>query len=349
MDNNENNQPVENISVNPEIPAVPETPAHTPQKPTAALKWIKILCGLFAVSIICAVALIFSNHKKTDGKTDGLDSLLSGAGKEGIGWINVRGVIMDSSGNSIFDKGAASIARNIRAMADKKNVKAIVLDINSPGGSTGAVQEVYDAVLYAKNVKKKPIVSMFRDVAASGGYYIAAPSDVIIAQPASITGSIGVIFSLGNLQGLFKKIGVSMEIVKRGKFKDMGSPYREITAEERAMLQALVEDTYQQFYSVVKTGRNLPDEKLREYCDGRIFSGKQALDYGFVDKLGGSIEAQAAAGKLAGLGDNPDIIKENDSLESVLELFSVKANITEKTIQSITSAVSPSVSYLWAY
>jgi protease-4 len=234
-------------------------------------------------------------------------------------------------------------------MADKKNVKAIVLDINSPGGSTGAVQEVYDAVLYAKNVKKKPIVSMFRDVAASGGYYIAAPSDVIIAQPASITGSIGVIFSLGNLQGLFKKIGVSMEIVKRGKFKDMGSPYREITAEERAMLQALVEDTYQQFYSVVKTGRNLPDEKLREYCDGRIFSGKQALDYGFVDKLGGSIEAQAAAGKLAGLGDNPDIIKENDSLESVLELFSVKANITEKTIQSITSAVSPSVSYLWAY
>ncbi|MDD4004403.1 MAG: signal peptide peptidase SppA [Elusimicrobiaceae bacterium] len=312
------------------------------------LKWLKIASLLFLLSVLCGVEVIMSAGKRA-GSAD-RDGKLSSLGKDGVAWVTVRGVISSSRSDSPFEKGTGNVSRVLRTMADKDNVKAIVLDINTPGGSVGAVQEIYDAVLYAKNVKKKPIVAMFRDVSASGGYYIAAPADRIIAQPGTLTGSIGVIFSLGNFKGLFEKIGVRMEAVKSGKFKDIGSPYRELSSEERAMFQAIVDDTYQQFYTAVKSGRGLPDDRLAGLCDGRIFTGRQALANGLVDQLGGETEARRAAGKLAGLGDSPKIIRNQDPWDSVRELLNMEAKSSAAgALKTFADFSSPSAAYLWVY
>ncbi len=344
-----------------EVPAAAQQPAAQPpqslpeaaQSSGAVLKWLKVLSVLFALSIVSALVVIIKGGVRNTAAVDSggkLSSMIAQKGRDGIAWIPVRGVITTSRSDSPFEKGTGNVARTVRNMADKSNVKAIVLDINTPGGSVGAVQEIYDAVLYAKNTKKKPIVAMFRDVSASGGYYISAPADIIIAQPGTITGSIGVIFSLGNFKGLFEKIGVRMEAIKSGKFKDMGSPYRDLTTEERDMIQSIVADSYEQFYTAVKDGRRLPDEKLANLCDGRIFTGRQALANGLVDQLGGETEARKAAGKLADLGDNPKILRSQDTWENVRDIFNAETRSpAADALKTFTDFASPSAAYLWVY
>jgi len=204
---------------------------------------------------------------------------------------------------TLFEEGVPSsrdIAEAIRKANEDPNVKAIVVEVNSPGGSVVATREIWQAL----KESEKPTVAYLREVAASGGYYVATATDYIVADPNTITGSIGVIAAFTSLEGLFEKLGIEVTVVKAGRFKDMGSPFRNMTEEERVLLEEMINETYQEFLSVVREGRG---KKLRpnweEYADGRIMSGRQALKVGFVDELGSLERAVEVAKDMANASD----------------------------------------------
>lgn len=235
--------------------------------------------------------------------------------------LPVHGVISQGQGG-LDNVDVSALVEEINELRDKDHVKALVLDINSPGGSVGAVQAVYYA-LQKFTAKGKTVVSSFGDVSASGGYYIACAGQKIISQPGSLTGSIGVIFQLPNAQGLLNKVGVSMTVIKSGEMKDAGSPFRQMSEKERAYFQSVVADSYRQFYDAVKSGRKLEDAVLKPLADGRIFSGQMAKQNGLVDELGGLEEAIETAKKVSGLENkNPRIVhrREKASLQRLLRM-----------------------------
>ena len=270
--------------------------------------------------------------------------------KEGIAWIKVRGVISEEESNSPFGRSnmASSIAKRVREAAKDDNVKAIVLDINSPGGTVASVQDIYAELLAAKE-KGKKVVALMRDVAASGGFYVAMAADQIVAEPGTITGSVGVIMQAGNVVGLFDKLGIQVTPITSGKYKDIGSAYRAMTPAEKALLQDMVNDTYSQFLAAVQKGRpNVSPEILAEYTDGRVFTGQRAFNLGFIDKLGGEEAARLLAGELAGIKDPKIISQKTDSLRELIFSFGAAAESKSLT-KELQSMSTPSVSYLWMF
>jgi protease-4 len=191
-----------------------------------------------------------------------------------IGVIPIQGVINDS------DK----IMEQLIAFRKDSQIKAIILKINSPGGGVGPSQEIYSET--RRTAKVKNVIASFGSIGTSGAYYIAAAADKIIANPGTLTGSIGVLMEFIRVEELLKKIGVEMEVIKSGEFKDIGSPNREMTESERRMLADLIEDIRNQFVIAVAQGRNMPKERVFELADGRIFSGRRAKELGLVDYLG---------------------------------------------------------------
>jgi len=176
-------------------------------------------------------------------------------------------------------------------------VKAVVLQIESPGGSVAACQEILNEIEQVE----KPIVVSFGTMAASGGYFISAKADKIVAQPGTLTGSIGVISQVPNLKGLYEKLGIEMEVFTAGKYKDMYAGVRELTAEERELLQQMTNQLYDQFVQVVVDGRGLSETKVRDLATGQLYTGKQAKELGLVDELGGLNTAIDLAASLAGI------------------------------------------------
>ncbi|WP_020675637.1 signal peptide peptidase SppA [Geopsychrobacter electrodiphilus] len=241
--------------------------------------------GIFLVFLLLAVVL---------GKNWSTPDIVSLGEK--IGVIEVNGPITASDG----------LIKNLIDFRDNKSIKAVILRIDSPGGAVGPSQEIYSEVV--KLQKIKPVVVSMGSVAASGGYYIAAPAKRLFANPGTITGSIGVIMSFPNYEGLMEKVGVSSTVVKSGRFKDIGSNSRPFTPDERILMQALIDDVYSQFVEAVSLGRDIPANKVREIADGRIFSGRQALAVGLIDELGGFQDALAYTAKLTGLEDDPTLI-----------------------------------------
>lgn len=339
---------VETVAV-PEVQAAPTTTKMKPGFLSAAL------LILFFVSSLCGLYLTVKPGMKcaTPEEKQEISGLISTSlsAKEGapnVAWIKVRGVIATDNSNSPFSRpqGAAAIAKKIREAGEEKEVKAIVLDINSPGGTVASVQNIYSEILKAKE-KGKKVVALFRDVAASGGFYIAMAADQIVAEPGTITGSVGVIMQSANVEGLFEKIGVKMVPITSGKYKDIGSAYRPMTDAEKALLQDMVNDTYTQFFAAVKAGRpNVSEETLLEYTDGRVFTGQRAYNLGFIDKLGGEDEALKLAGELAGV-ENPKIISsKSDNLRDFI--FSFGSSVESASLaKQVEALATPSVSYLW--
>lgn len=245
-------------------------------------------------------------------------------GAEKIVVIPIDGVITMENHFVAAGQSVDSLVQTLRGYEKQDDIKAIVLRINSPGGSIGAVQEIYQALARLKS-KGKIIVSSFSDVAASGGYYIACAGDKIVSNPGTITGSIGVVMQTSNVQGLLEKIGISMETIKSGQFKDAGSPFRKMTKAEREHFQTLILDAYDQFYTVVKDGRKLSEPELIPIADGRVFSGRMAHHVKLVDELGGLQDALELAKKLTNLTDKePQIIFQKDrrSLDRIMKIFS---------------------------
>lgn len=319
--------------------------------------WHGTLLILFLISSVCGIYLTVKPGMKCEHKQEAktvsssiASSLTAKEAKGSVAWIKVRGVIATDNSSSPFARpqGATAIAKKIREAGEDKNVKALVLDINSPGGTVASVQNIYSEILKAKKNGKK-VVALFRDVAASGGFYIAMAADKIVAEPGTITGSVGVIMQTSNVEGLFEKIGVKMVPITSGKYKDIGSMYRPMTDAEKALLQDMVDDTYTQFFAAVKAGRpDVSEANLTEYTDGRVFTGQRAYNLGFVDKLGGEDEALQLAGELAGIKEPKIISSKSDNLRDFI--FSFGSSVESKSlIQQLQSMATPSVAYLWVH
>lgn len=227
-----------------------------------------------------------------------------------VGVLEIKGLISDSS----------EINKAIIAFREREDIKAIVLRIDSPGGAVGPSQEIYREVIKVKKENKVVVASM-GSVAASGGYYIAAAADQIVANPGTITGSIGVIIEFANVQELLDKLGLKGVVIKSGKFKDTGSPLREMDDEERSIVQGVVNDIHRQFVAVVAENRKLDINDVKDIADGRIFSGAQAQKARLVDKLGNLEDAVELASNLAGIEGKPHVVYSRSSKGSLLDII----------------------------
>jgi protease-4 len=242
-----------------------------------------ILAALFVVSVMIAKLFL-----------DDADTKLTA--KKGVGLVEVKGMIFDSR----------ETIRQLRYFYKQDAVRAVVLRVDSPGGVVAPSQEIF-AEVRKFALRKKIIVSM-GSLAASGGYYISAPATLIYANPGTITASIGVILKLSNIEALMDKIGIKSYTLKTGKYKDSGSPVRQFSEADRAMLQAVIDNTHEQFVQAVASGRKLPVEDVRKIADGRILSGEQAKAYKLVDRLGTLQDAIEEAGRQAGIVGDPEVI-----------------------------------------
>jgi len=250
-----------------------------------------------------------------------------------VGVVEVLGVISSSAG----------VIGQLHDYRDDESVKSVVLRIDSPGGGVGPSQEIHDELQLLSKIK--PVVASMGSAAASGGYYIAAPTDLIVANPGTITGSIGVIMQFTNLQELFEKIGLKSQVVKSGEHKDIGSPVRPMSDKDRAILQAMIDDVHSQFIEAVAAGRELPPEKVRELADGRIFTGRQARDLGLVDELGGLQLAIRKAANLGGIEGEPQVVYPPEEKPRLIDF------LIEESVQRLHHALRQEsrtgFQYLW--
>ncbi len=263
------------------------------------------------VSVVVILSLIF---------TLGMRTYISGGD---IGIIEIENFIATSKLS----------VKDLKDFKDNPSIKAVVIRVDSPGGIVAASQEIYDEVKEVKE-KKKVIVSMGA-VAASGAYYISLPADVIVANPGTITGSIGVIMEFPVIEELLKKLGIRFEAIKSKEHKDIGSPFRPMSEKERKLLQGVISDIYEQFIDAVAKDRNLPKDSVLKFADGRIFSGRQAKEFGFVDTLGSFEDAVKIAGDLVGI-EKPHLVYPPQRL-SFIDFFT----------KPMESLLSPRISYLW--
>ncbi len=253
-----------------------------------------IIAGSFLAFFAMIAVMIFFGRSAEDSEFS------FGSLGSRVAIINLYGII-DSP---------TDIVRQLDRWGDDESVKAIVIHINSPGGGVAASQEVYEKVLKVKRETDKPIVASMESVCASGGYYVAAACDEIVADPGTITGSIGVIFQYPIVEDMFNKVGIQYKTIKSGNRKDIGSPFRKPTEGDSAVFQAVVDDTYHQFVDVIVANRDLPRDEVLKIADGSIFSGRQAQQIGLVDSIGTFEDAVDLAGELCGLGADPDRVRE---------------------------------------
>lgn len=257
--------------------------------------------------------------------------------------INISGPIVDGASVEQTLLGGTQTAtsgqlmKEIREAAADSSVKALVLHINSPGGSVTAAEEVGRELERFKETTKKPIITSMGDQAASAAYWLASYSDVIYANSSTLTGSIGVYMPYMNVEDLYKKIGVYTGKIKSGPHKDILSPDREMTAEEREILQGIVNQLYDEFIAVVANGRKMDTAAVRALADGRVYTGKQARQLGLVDEIGNYYDALEAAGKLIGVNGIPEI-KEKQTAKPWQILF--EARLRELILSQLENALN---------
>jgi len=237
-----------------------------------------------------------------------------GSGKGKVALVNLDYTIISSE----------SIVRQFKKYGEDKSIKAIILRVNTPGGGVAASQEMYEAIRRVRD-GGKPVIVSISSLGASGGYYAACGGSIIVADPGSLVGSIGVIINLMNFQVLAEKIGVKETIIKSGELKDAGNPLRELNEKDREYFQDIVDDSYDQFLEVVSRSRKMDKEKLKEYANGRVFTGRQAREIGLIDSLGTLEDAVKIAANVSGIEGEPTIIKEKERytlIERILDTFS---------------------------
>lgn len=248
--------------------------------------------------------------------------------------VEVEGLIVD----------AERVVRELDEHVEDPSVRAVVVRIQSPGGAVAATQEIYDAIARVRS-RDKPVVASMGAVAASGGYYLATAANRIVANPGTLTGSIGVIIQLPEIEGLLKKVGVRFEVVKAGRHKDVGSISRPMSPEERAILQSLLDDMYDQFVTAVAKGRKLERNAVLALADGRVYSGRRAQELRLVDDLGGLDEAVRVAGELAGIPGKPRVIRPRRGFR-LADLFDWLANRTSLGVFGLGTSGLPGFPFL---
>ena len=284
----------------------------------ALFKWaLGILLFLFTASFMGG--LIGDRWKNADSE---------------IALVHISGLLMDSSG----------VVRQLSKYRRDPKIKGIIIRIDSPGGSVGPSQEIYDEIHKIKEAKKIVYASL-GSVAASGGYYIACAADYILANPGTLTGSIGVIMAFNNMEELAKKIGVAPAVIKSGEFKDSGSPLRPLKQKERKLLQKVVDDVHDQFVQAVSSSRNISEENVRLFADGRIMTGRQALKFRLIDEFGGLEKTIETMGKKIGVVGYPSVLEEKEDIPFI-DRF-IKSTVSKNFNQNILQTPIPRLQYLW--
>lgn len=251
-----------------------------------------------------------------------------------IGVVEISGIILDSR----------DVVRQLTQFSKDSSILGIIIRIDSPGGSVAPSQEIYNEVLKIKKSDKK-IVASLGSLAASGGYYIASAANRIFANPGTLTGSIGVIMAFSNVEGLMDKIGLEPVVVKSGKFKDTGSPVRPMSKEEREFLQSVLDDVHEQFIEAVSQARQMDIEAIKTLADGRIYTGRQALNHNLVDELGGFEESLAFLTQSLGIKERPELVQEKGELSFFDWLL--QGISRQKLTQSIAPNPYPTLQFLW--
>src|SRR5262250_1794495 len=235
------------------------------------------------------------------------EETVEGEGKAKILLMDVSGVLADETGSVVLGTPpprvpiVARVREELQKAEDDDEVRALIVRINSPGGTITASDLIYREIEVFKTRRKVPVITIMMDVAASGGYYAALAGDTIMALPTTVTGSIGVVMLTINAQGLMEKIGVAPLAIKSGAMKDAGSPFRALTPEERAVFQGVIDDMFGRFVRLVAQSRKIPEARVREFADGRIYTSDQALSLGLIDRIAYLDESLAMAKKAAGL------------------------------------------------
>ncbi len=265
---------------------------------------LAVIGGLVAFTLVAGVSCVGGIAIGRFAGGDGLASV-----KDSVAVIDVTGQISGGDGSGLNADGAHSdaIVRLLRRAENDAHVKAVLLRVDSPGGGVTASDEIRNQVLKTK--AKKPVVVSMGSLAASGGYYISAPANRIVANETSLVGSIGVIVTVPNVQGLMEKLGVNVEVLKSGAAKDATSGLRPLTDADRAILQDVVEETFGRFVDIVADGRSLTRDQVRALADGRIYTARQAKALGLVDEFGDMPEAVKVAGDLGAIIGEPPIIR----------------------------------------
>lgn len=303
----------------------------------------RLLSGIFLfyglAVVIGVLSLLPQGHWKS--------AFLKSKSRGRLAVVHIDGVIHTNESASPWDSpDADDVVRQLHELSEDDEVKAILLRINSPGGTVAAVQEIHEEILRCKS-KGQKVVASLGDVAASGGYYLASAADRVVADSGTITGSIGVILEFPNLEGLMQKFGVKLQVVKSGAHKDIGSPARPLTPEEQQMLQNSINDAYGQFVDAVARGRHLPEDQVKALADGRIFTGEEAKKVGLVDILGNREDALQVAIHLANLPDHPVIV--SDTNRSMLSL--VKHMSSQQSAGALDALsrpwTGPALEYRW--
>jgi protease-4 len=280
-----------------------QTSSHKGWSPLAIVLGLSVV--FFALFLVISGILFMTKGTAGKSSAHGASAIF---GNGSVAVIELKGVIMDSK----------KILKQLKRFDEDDDVKAVVMRLDSPGGAVAPSQEIYDAVKHYN----KPIFASMSSVAASGAYYIACGAQKIYANPGTITGSIGVIMEFANLSKLYSWAKVERYSIKTGKFKDAGAEYREMTADERALLQNMVDDVLVQFKQAVSSGRKLSMEQVTEIADGRIFSGNQAKKAKLVDELGTLEDAIAAAGSAGGIKGKPSVVyPQKNSRSKLLEFL----------------------------
>ncbi|MEP7146277.1 MAG: signal peptide peptidase SppA [bacterium] len=279
-----------------------------------------IFISLLILSILF-VGICFLFLSKMISNTD-RDYQESGSGKGRVAVVDLDYTIISSE----------SIVRQFKNYSEDKKIKAIILKVNTPGGGVAASQEMYEIIKRTRD-SGKPVIVSISSLGASGGYYAACGGSIIVADPGSLVGSIGVIINLMNFKDLAEKIGVSQTIIKSGELKDAGNPLRDVNEKDREYFQDIVNDSFDQFLDVVSRERKMDKEKLKEYATGRVFTGRQGKEIGLIDSLGTFEDAVRIAARMGGIDGEPTLVKERQRFSLVERILNNFSNNEIKTIK----------------
>lgn len=334
---------------------IPGRPANTGGR-QALWALVGVAAGMLLPVLACGLLFaLFALVSAASGMASG-----SAAPTPRVQQVHVRGplsgpavAIIEVNGPIVNGRAPLTLLNEVAAaddildmLADARrdpSIKAVVLRINSPGGGVVPSDRIHQAL----QELHKPVVVVMEDLAASGGYYIAASADYIIANPATLTGSIGVISTFPEASQLFDKLGVHFTVIKSGEAKDFGSPYRPMTPEEQAYWQRIIDEAYARFVKVVAEGRGMSEEEVRKLADGRVYTGQLALELGLVDALGYLDDGIARAADLGGIQDVPRVVRYRRVSSFADLLMGAQASLSGEWVHLLDRALMPSLAYRW--
>jgi protease-4 len=332
----------------------PETPAGEPRR--RRRRWPFVVGGLVALGLVgLAVFAVLLIAVAAGGPTAPAvydEEYVSGDGADKVAIVPIEGTIApadDTMGGTLPTTTPEGLSDALSQAGSDPSVVAVVLEINSPGGGVTASDEMHQSILDFEKNTNEPVVVSMQDVTASGGYYISTAADRIVANQTTLTGSLGVIFEITNFAEAADKYGIKQVVIKSGKYKDIGSAFREMTPEERNIFQSIVDDSYAQFVNVISEGRHIPKDRVREIADGRVYSGLQAKKLGLVDSFGGLDEASDIAGELAGTSDTTVVryVQQPSLTDTLLARFAPEKPQAEQILDAAGLNLEPKPYYLY--